>query len=105
MQEWWDKFSKILKDSNLNEFLKAIYVDDGRLMVEKLELGARFIVERKKFEFDEKWLKEDDLEGKSKEDVTQLKMCKAMNSVSEDLCFTTETVTDFKKGRLPTLAF
>ena len=74
-------------------------------MVEKLDLGVRFIKERKKFEFDVTWLKEDYLEGKSKEDVTQLEMCKAMNSVSEDLCFTTETVTDFQKGRLPTLAF
>ena len=105
MQEWWDHFKVILESSNLKEFLRAIYVDDGRMMLEKLKLGVRFVKENSRFEFDEKWLVEDELEGKTREDNTQMEVCKAMNSVSEDLKFTIETVSDFPKGRLPTLAF
>ena len=105
MQEWWDKFKVILEDSKLKEYLKAIYVDDGRMMLDKLALGVRFVKESSKFEFKENWLEEDILEEKSREDNTQVEVCKAMNSVSEDLKFTTETISDFAKGRLPTLAF
>ena len=42
MQDWWEKFEQILKDSSLEQFLNAIYVDDGRLIVQLLKRGYRF---------------------------------------------------------------
>ena len=44
MQEWSDSFKMILDKSNIRQFLKGIYVDDGRMVVQKLKKGIRFTV-------------------------------------------------------------
>ena len=42
LQEWHDKFAEILDKSGLREYLKGLYVDDGRNVVDLLHLGTRF---------------------------------------------------------------
>ena len=85
--------------------MNALYVEDGRILIELLRKGVRFDEERKLFRFDEKWLVEDELNGKTDAERTECEVRKAMNSVSPDLIFTTETERGFANGRLPTLAF
>ena len=36
MQEWWEKFNGKLKAADIDELLRAIYVDDGRMVIRKL---------------------------------------------------------------------
>ena len=105
MQCWWEDFLKILKDSNIEELLRAIYVDDGRMVVEKLKLGQRFDAEQMMFVFNENLVEDDIQSGLTEEQRTEREMKKAMNSISEDLAFTTETEFDFDNRRLPTLSF
>ena len=70
MQEWWDRSKAILKESDLKEYLRAIYVDDGRMMIEKLKEGVRYVKESSRFEFKKEWLEEDIIDEKSKEEIT-----------------------------------
>jgi len=106
MQDWWEKFSVKLKSASLEELLRAIYVDDGRMIMRKLQLGMRYVDGATEvFKFDEKWLAEDTDNGLSRDAVTLREVGNLMNSISADLTFTTEIETDFSKGRLPTLAF
>ena len=55
MQEWWDNFEEILKRSNIEQKLRAIYVDDGRLVIRKLGIGVRFNKEKMIFEMRNEW--------------------------------------------------
>ena len=59
MQEWWDCFKEILDRSNIEQKLRAIYVDDGRLVIRKLGIGVRFNKENMIFEMKDEWAKED----------------------------------------------
>ena len=56
MQEWKENYTKILENSDIEEFLSGIYVDDGRSLHKKLRLGERFDIEKKKFS----WSKENE---------------------------------------------
>ena len=49
MQEWWQKFQDILNTSNIKVLMKAIYVDDSRIVVEILDKG--FIFDNQKGQF------------------------------------------------------
>ena len=60
----------IHKESDLKEYLRAIYVDVGRMMLEKLKQGVRYVKESSRFEFKKEWLEEDIIDEKSKEDIT-----------------------------------
>ena len=42
MQEWWEKLARILKKSNLEVLMRAIYVDDGRMIVQIIKQGIVF---------------------------------------------------------------
>ena len=53
----------------------------------------------------EYWEKEDERMGKSDHEGTEIEIRNAMNSVSPNLLFTTETERDFQNLRLPTLSF
>ena len=105
MQDWWEHFIKILEKSNLEYLMSALYVDDGRIIIEIIKQGVRFDEIERKFKFSEKWLKEDIESGKSDLFRTELEVRRAMNAVSPDLVFTTETEADFQNKRLPTLSF
>ena len=105
MQDWWEEFLKILVKSNLKHLLEALYVDDGRVVIQLIKQGVRFDEDSKVFRYSEKWYEEDIESGKSDHERTELEVRKAMNSVSPDLVFTTETENDFQNKRLPTLSF
>ena len=53
MQDWWEDFIKILEKSNLKYLLSALYVDDGRIVMELLRKGVRFDINDKVFKFSE----------------------------------------------------
>ena len=105
MQDWWEQFVKIIDDSGIKQLMNALYVDDGRLVIELLKCGVRFDEKMKILRFDEKWFEEDVKEGKSDAKRTEIEIRNVMNSVSPDLVFTTETESDFENKRLPTLSF
>ena len=70
------------------EYLKGIYVDDGRSVMDKLKIGTRFTGE--KLEWDEGYESEDTEKGITREALTVREITKAMNSINEDIQFTTE---------------
>ena len=105
MQDWWDTFSQILSNSKIKERLRAIYVDDGRMIVEKLKKGFKYDKKEKKFKYEKEWDEIDTVSGETEEARTVEQMQIAMCDISEDLQFTMETEVDFEKKRLPTLSF
>ena len=105
MQDWSETFSQILKENKLKEMLRGIYVDDGRNVIELLRLGVRYNIDEKKFIYKEEWEKSDLDEGMSRRKKTEKEIAILMNSINEDLKFTTETEKDFVNLRLPTLSF
>ena len=105
MQEWSDEFEKLLKKNCIDEKMRGIYVDDGRMIIRKLKKGIRFDEKESCFNFKESWFDEDNSSDDSSEMRTEREMRKAMCSVSTDLVFTTETEFEFQNGRLPTLSF
>ena len=86
----------------------AGYVDDGRQITSTFPMGARFNKVEKLFKISEEALKEDE-ELKSKGEAENQRMARitveAMNSINDDLTFTTESQEDFNSERLPTLDF
>ena len=105
MQDWWEEFIEILKVSEIDWLMGAIYVDDGRIIIEKLQKGIRFCEDSKVFKFKSEWLEQDIKSNKTDTENTEFEVRKAMNSISPDLIFTTEKETDFNNKRLPTLSF
>ena len=110
MQDWWTSFYEILKDANIEVYMRAIYVDDGRLIVEILKKGVYFDENLGKFvenpeNSDPIDHIEADLDLAENMERTINEIRKAMNYISKDLRFTTETEKDFSKKRLPTLSF
>ena len=95
MQDWWENFVKILDDSKLDYKLSALYVDDGRIVLEIIKKGVRFDEATKLFKYSEKWYLEDKESEKSDLQRTEYEVRRAMNAVSPDLVFTTETEADF----------
>ena len=105
LQEWSEVFKEILKKSDIKELLRGIYVDDGRNVVSKLKPNMRYNTEKKVFETDIKWAEDDKENDISREERTVIEIRKIMNSINEDLKFTTELESEFESGRLPTLSF
>ena len=103
MQEWWDQFELMLKRSDIKCRLRAIYVDDGRMIIQKIMPGTRYCKVSKQFIKKNEFIKED-MEC-DRESLTEREMKEAMCDVSSDLDFTTETEKDFPNKRLPTLSF
>ena len=103
LQQWKEEYDVILSESNIDEKLSKIYVDDNRCIVEKLKAGVRFIIDKKRFEFKNEWKEEDELVDAVER--TRRELLTAMNSVNSDLVFTMEHETDFPTNRLPTLSF
>ena len=105
MQAWSRRYKSILLKSGLRLTLLAGYVDDGRQSGTTLRKGMRFVKEKDAFVYDKKWKDEDDALGEES-NVRMSRVCRdAMNSVCEDLQFTTEAPEDFVQARLPTLDF
>ena len=46
MQDWWEKIEEICQKSNIEILLRAIYVDDSRIIVEILKPGVVFYSEK-----------------------------------------------------------
>jgi hypothetical protein len=81
------------------------YVDDGRQSGTTLRKGMEFDREENIFKFS-KSAKEEDDRMKEPSNVRMARRCKeAMNSISQDLQFTTEAPEDFPENKLPTLDF
>ena len=105
MQYWKDLYDVILANSQIEELLSGLYVDDGRTMHRKLKFGERFCQKEKCFKVHENLVKIDLENDISLDELTRTEVLKAMNSVSPDLEFTMELCEDFKDNRLPTLSF
>ena len=74
-------------------------------MLDVLPLGCKFIEELGVIEYSEKWERENMENGVTKKENTRREVQKLMNSINEDLRFTTEVEEEFENGRLPTLSF
>ena len=108
MERWARDYKAILENSGIVISEMGGYVDDGRQITSIFQPGMRFREDTKKFEFCPEGEKEDIRKAKEGETDNQrmARVCKtAMNSINEDLVFTTETQEDFEKERLPTLDF
>ena len=105
MQAWSRGYKSILLRSGLRLTMLAGYVDDGRQSGTTLRRGMHYCKEEKIFVFSQKVKEEDDaLDEKS--NVRMARVCRdAMNDISTDLEFTTESPEEFAQGRLPTLDF
>ena len=83
-------------------------MDDGRQITNQLEKGMRFDKESKSFLYSTEGYEEDlimEQKGESPNEFMARICNPAMNSVNDDLEFTTETQETFEKERLPTLDF
>ena len=89
VQEWNETYRRILKDCGKEELLRAIYVDDSKGMVTKLNLGERIVLEQRKLIHNESQEIEDKNQKKSREDITDQEIKNVINSINEDLVFTT----------------
>ena len=105
MQSWARSYQAILLKSGLRLTDLSGYVDDGRHMGTTLRRGMRYDKTRKMFIQDEDSRKVDD-EMNEPNNVRMARVCRdAMNDISTDLEFTTESPEEFAQGRLPTLDF
>ena len=95
MQEWKENYNKILENSNIQELLSGIYVDDGRTLHRKLLLGERFDAENCKFSWDEERQKNDVTNAIDRNELTRQEILLAMNSINSDIKFTMELSSDF----------
>ena len=105
MQEWKCNYTKILENSQIEELLSGLYVDDGRAYQRKLRLGERFNLAQRKFTYDADDEKSDVENNIERNELTRREVLKAMNSISKDLEFTMELCEDFEDLKLPTLSF
>ena len=88
--------------AKMTRYMEGSYVDDIRYVVSRLTPGMRWGSEERKFLFKDEWEKEDLVSEESDTKRTAGELCKAMNSVYNNIKFTVETEEDFN-GRLPTL--
>ena len=105
MQHWADRYHGILITAGLRIPLLTGYVDDGRQGGTTLRKGMRFDQILGEFVMDDEQL-ERDIEENEPDNMRMAKRClPAMNSINQDLKFTTEAPEDFPNNRLPTLDF
>ena len=106
MQEWGEKYRRILVEARLVITLFKIYVDDVRQVSTVLKMGTRYNAEVKKLVVVEEAVEEDE-KLKREGETTNARMARillpAMNAINSDLSFTVEIGEDFKDQRLPTL--
>ena len=95
MQEWKDKYDLILKNSDIEEILSLLYVDDGRGVQRLLKFGERFVPEENKFKVLAECKENDISSNRCRQEITRTEILKAMNSVNPDLSFTMELCKDF----------
>jgi hypothetical protein len=96
MQNWARKYEGIL----LRAGLMTGYEDDGRQRSTVLRKGMMFNDQLEEEQY------ERDVEEDAPENIRMVRIClPAMNSVNDDLKFTTEAPEEFSKKRLPTLDF
>ena len=108
VEDWADEYFEILRKAGLWIALEGGYVDDGRQITTQLEKGLRFEKETKSFRFSKEGYEEDlklEQKGESPNEFMARICTPVMNSVNDDLKFTTETQETFEKERLPTLDF
>ena len=108
MQDFFEKYDRILTSAGLKIFLMKVYVDDGRQVSTKFSKGMTFSKEHGNLT----WNKEAEMEDVRKEEEGEKKnafmarVClDAMNSINPDLTFTAEVEEEFDNKRLPTLDF
>ena len=100
MQAWSRSYQSILLRSGLRLTLLAGYVDDGRQSGTTLRRGMRYSTETKKFEYSRDAKEDDDRRNESSNE-RMARVCKdAMNDVSTDLEFTTESPDEFKERKV-----
>ena len=108
MNNFGRKYRMILESGGLRNFLSSVYVDDSRQKTQNLTKGKRYNVEKKVFEVTDAAIVEDE-EYLSQGETASRRMARLcrpiMNSVNEDLVFTTEVAEDFEDNNLPTLDF
>ena len=105
IQNWARKYEGILLRAGLRVPLMSGYVDDGRQGSTVLRKGMMFDDQLGEFVMNEEQY-ERDVEEDAPDNIRMARIClPAMNSVNDDLKFTTEAPEEFSRKRLPTLDF
>ena len=103
MGRWSHKLRKILEDSEILLLMLTVYVDDVRLVVERLKNGQFWCGEKKRFVMTEDRKVEDKAWTREAQEAHTKKEYSIMMSSIYKINFTTETASEFPNNRLPTL--
>ena len=102
MQEWSEKYRRVMEASKVEMYALRGYVDDNRQLSEPMRKGTRFNKKEQRYTWREDWERED-LEMNEPDEARMGRVClEGMNAVS-NLTFTVETVHDIPNKMLPTL--
>ena len=105
MASWSRKVNKILEREKIEVALAAGYIDDIRYLTTIIEKGRRWDEKEKRFVKKGEWEREDEESNQSDNERTSKEIRKVMNSVYQNIQFTSEIPSDFENQRLPTLDF
>ena len=95
MAAWSVKVSEILMENHVKIWLAAGYIDDLRYLTSKIQHGRRWCKKEKMLKYDKDWEKEDLEKGYTDEEKTSMELRNIMNSVYQDITFTTELASEF----------
>ena len=85
MQDWHENFIMRIKQSRLFEHLGGLYVDDGRNMLDVLQLGHRFVKQTGTLEYSKTWEEEDMKNNRSKQAGAKLGHTRVFSHVNLSL--------------------
>ena len=103
MEDWTEEFKKILERSKVKIYDLMIYVDDGRPCLELMRQGTRYDRDLRQFIWRQEWETEDIRENIEDDKRMARILREAMNDISTNWRFTTESPSEFENRRLPTL--
>ena len=101
LQDLYGDFSRILDRSKIIQYLRGLYVDNGRKIVNRLELGTRLVKDEMMSQKRNSWETEDILNQTNRKILTEIEIREAMNSINPDLTFTMENEANLDNNILP----
>ena len=101
MNFWDGKWKELMTINNIKRDLEDRYMDDIRVILMAIRLGWRW--HEGGLFFCSEWEREDQMAGKTVENITAEILIQSMNDILSFLRFTKEVADDFHNKKLPTL--